>query len=1072
MENQQPSEDEHWIAFTIRNFERFGEVLHDRLDAVLYHFEEMGTKFMLITNLYDRDTDRIETLEKAKAKDLEQLSYCGTERQRHLLELHPPKQLIKRIGATAWDETAWRKERDKNWAALKYKPMTRDMEEVETFYAFDKFRRWRELGMPKGLGLEDIKVDTLSKYFLVLDNTFQENEYHIISDYFDISKDKYIGIPLMGMGLFQGIVWIVFDESETARFEDQATIKRLIKLFEYEYDHLLLVWDVTRKDINRRSITADAIKEVKEDNPIQTECRTKDYYDISQYYFEQRIEINDDVVARLRRQYQKTSQISILLDSYSHNISAHSLTTLGWWFRDRAEYIKYVEDKKLSGNAVLEDEYDTLEMLGRFDNPLIKHYNQLPRGSLSNELHRLFKFLLEKGAFWSAITRQTNFAGKLSSLFSILWYDFINNSLYLGTIANTEEINKVIINLTFFESENKPVDEPFINTKKIKKTPDGKLLDGTFAVVNFKEFDPDKAKLAEQSAFVQKGEMFNDFKQELENIRPFFPGALVGKHAFFTLIENEIRNVKHFEGDVLKSIQQNGLVLNITVHDRPVDSRQETPDTQYDLFKIGVFLKHPVQITAERFLRRIEDLSEDIVNDETFQPRLGGSSQDKICASMLMTNTFDKVEDKDTPLAEIYFPWIKMASSLICNDAEVVTDFEVSQRRFKEITGYTDNSNQGNMTPFDERFASETGPGYLKKYFHLWKGDDILNIQQEQDLPEADTLMNPVRFKFVALHNKQTSKKTFYKRNGIVRVIDAKKPVTDIVMAYQLWLKKMTHGEPAMVSFWEGNTPIAVIRYDDGRLRFYNYHQLRSFSTEEMEILNSYPHQMTLSIAHGSHLSAEKHRFNYRSHGEFISNFCEGKSLAKTESIEETKLYELFEAFITRICLFDRRIYKRFSNTEDGATSLDDETRQKYELQQARLELYRQQLNLDIRTEDKEDWLAIQERGFLKYNFVIVHLSFIESMGYKEVDIIRFIDEQILQGTPADQVDDSFILVITTGRGRRAWWDKMSEAGNQQYSRFTTFRPIESIIGAVEDALKLPDDINLKYNLVKLLFGS
>ena len=71
------------------------------------------------------------------------------------------------------------------------------------------------------------------------------------------------------------------------------------------------------------------------------------------------------------------------------------------------------------------------------------------------------------------------------------------------------------------------------------------------------------------------------------------------------------------------------------------------------------------------------------------------------------------------------------------------------------------------------------------------------------------------------------------------------------------------------------------------------------------------------------------------------------------------------------------------------------------------------------------------------------------------------------------QVRDNFVLVITTGRGRTKWWTKLSEEENySSYRRFTNFRPVESIISAIEDAVNRRDDIEVKYNLVKVMFGS
>lgn len=50
------------------------------------------------------------------------------------------------------------------------------------------------------------------------------------------------------------------------------------------------------------------------------------------------------------------------------------------------------------------------------------------------------------------------------------------------------------------------------------------------------------------------------------------------------------------------------------------------------------------------------------------------------------------------------------------------------------------------------------------------------------------------------------------------------------------------------------------------------------------------------------------------------------------------------------------------------------------------------------------------------------------------------------------------------------WWETIK--ANPEYARFTTFRPIESILSAMEDAMQVADDFDLKFNLTKLLFGS
>ncbi|HMQ46724.1 MAG TPA: hypothetical protein PKA00_07905 [Saprospiraceae bacterium] len=1045
--------DKKRIVFQIPEFNEFGEILHDRLHGILYHIEELIGKFTLITTMFDRDPERL--AQKVDVEnDLEGLLYAGTERQRYLLEGDDPIYYIKEfeVNGKIFDRDRWLKKRDPYWKSLKNKRVERSMKSIATFPIFDDFREGR-------LNETDIKVGKLSDYFSEINNPFKENEFPILSDYFDISKDKFIGIPLLGMGLFQGVVWIIFPEDKTAKFEDAATIKRIIKLFQIEYDNLAMDWDVKGPNITRKSIFEEVIKELNPRNPIQRYINIAKYYEINQFYHQERIKQNDAVLDRVKAQHYKTAIITILLDSFAHNISAHSLTTLSWWFRERSEY------QHKEGKAII-------EALGRDYNPIIAYTKLTKNRTLARELYPLFKFLLEKGAFWSSITRQTNFTGKTSSMYNVLWYDFVNNPLYLGTIANTEEVRKLHINITIFEAEIRHKDEPFKNTKVIKKSADGQLLNGTFAIVNLEDFRTESTD-SRESLFVETGALYQVLKEEMEEMKVFFTGGVVGKHAFFTLLENEIRNVKHYKGDVLKAIQRDGLVLNVSIHERPIDSESDILSPNPELFKIGVWLNHPVNIDEKLLVKRIEGLEADIVTNDTFQPKLGGNFQDKICASLLMTNTFDKVQDRESPLGKIYYPWIKTACYHIRADNASWREFEVSQRRYNTY-----------KAAFSERFASEAGWGYLKKYFHVWKGAEVLNVENAAKFSQQVALDNQARYRFVHLPEAADHNYNSLKAEGILRILRGGSAPENIETAYEKWLPiwMKEKGEDFVIDFKEGGTRVGRISYLNGVVRFENEAQVGQADSND-DLYDQYkaiPHRMSIAIEHGSHLTAEPDKFNYRSHGEFITRFCQGKNMHQVETISQEYLYELLESFGSRICIFDRRIYNRLytGHTHAKGQSHIQIDPAKLQLQLDRLELYRKNLHLNFQNELVDQFKQVQASpgGFLNYHFVVLHLSFIENMldaredKYGEDRIIDFIDEQILQGKAAEDVGDDFILIITTGRGRMAWWDKIKAA--PAYASFTTFRPIESIINTIEDALQKPDDMDLKYNLVKLFFGS
>lgn len=1060
--------------FVIRDFDEFGEILHDRLDGLFYYVEdfekdENAPRFMLITNILDRDSERIKKLREANSGEdnlEESLVYSGTLRQRKILEEKKPLNYIEQHGDSGYEEN-WKKERNSNWKALLNRKITREMEGVQTFEYFDEFRRGE-------LELSDIKIERLKDYFSINRNILKLNEEPIIADYFDIEKDKYIGIPLLGTGRFQGIVWIVFKDEEADRFKDTKLIKRLIKLFALEFNNLVMSWELSGKEL----LFQDAINQVDKDNPIQTECRVEEYYEIQKDYHDNRIKKNEEVLNSIRQQLLRTATITILLDSFAHNISAHSLTALSWWFRQRSEYMG--EGKEM------------LEALGRDLNPLVRHYKLVQiaatqnfphRPTLSQELYPLFKFLLEKGAFWSGITRQTNFAGKISSVYNILWYDFINNPLYLGTIANTEEVLKLHIQLTIYEKEERvDKDDWFRNTKIIKKTADGTLLDGRFATINLQDFELTKDPRA--STFVEKGPLYEALKPELEAMPAFFAGGVIGKHAFFTLLENEIRNVKHFGGETLTEIQRKGLTLNISIHERPFDSQNAREGDPAQLLKFGVWLNHPVNITSELLVKRIDNLDSDIIRPDTAKPRLGGNFQDKICASMLMTNSFNRTQDKSSLVGSIYYPWIKTAACLIRDDLDKRLEFEVSYRRYHPLKG----------NEFEEIFSSEKGMGYLKKYFHVWKGADILSIDRANTKANPADKENQARYRFLHLRNNSVEDYNQLKAEGIIRILDTPEKPENVEQAYHLWLSKwmksVSGSKDLVVDFFEGGktnedesngngTLIGRLTYEKGHARFENMEHLKSIDKDRRlyPIYKAIPQRLQISIAHGSHLSKNPEKLNYRSDGELIRHFCAGVPLKNAEMNNESEIFELIETFATKICIFDHRVHNRMYVGEASSKSSEEPLdAKKLEIQRKRLDIYRQHLRLDVRNETPEEWHTVQKQDFLGLHFLIVHLSFMESLKdaedkeYNEERIIEFIDDQILRGAPASSVKDNFVLVITTGRGREQWWETIKI--NPEYARFTTFRPIESILSTMEDAMQVADDFNLKFNLTKLLFGS
>jgi len=1023
--------------------ELFYDLLMDRLHAAAELF--LSKKFTLIINALPRNHETGVRIEVSRFEGVN-LGYAGVQRQRILLE--GGKEA--RVSGL-----------DKNWDWIKNSTFAvEEGEAVVSTQNYDMFRKGE-------YGLEDIQkvgMGKLSDYFkniLSPDGSgqpteAQENEYPILNHHFDIKEYRYLSLPLIQFAEFDGIVHIIYHDDDHKQFVKitntgreeirKDTIGILIKLFSREYEGHILDWDIVEGEKYKEQSLQDALTDQlylaysrekdKKYNPILEELGYREYYRLHRLYFLDRITLNKEVPETIRKQYNQIAIMSILIDSYAHNISAHSLTALEWWFKQRAELLEKRER--------LEEVFD-----GDFaDIPLITSGQPL-----DNEIHPLLRFLLDKGAFWTGLTRAHNFGGKISSLYSVLWHDFVNNPLYLGTIAFSEEILKLNINITFLKRVKEEAGVRF--KKKVE-------LDGKFVSIDLSQFIG--ASLPEEdlskSRFILPGKQYAAIKARLKECKAFFPGGVVGRHAFFTILENEIRNVKHFPPKELKRMKRDGLTLNISIEE---DNYDDSDKATY--YKIGVWIKNPVDLDKDLVFKRLNNLWGDIITEETNRPKLGGIFQDKVCAAMLFTNSFASVQDKQDKRGKRYYPWVKVGSSpnLKYKKGDIIEDIELTARRyflpeFEESKGF-----------FEDIY--EPHWGYYKKFFHLWKGENIYQPKDPKNL--GGDWENLSRFRFVHLPEDAGLAFNKCREAGIIRIIHEN--AGDSETAYRLWLNQWMAGKtPEGRAYFSFNVkPIdkaqfqlsALLEWAHKGAHFYNNRKHQQLLIEKH---NNSPME-ELNLLHGTEKSAPKGEgiCRFRSHGILQQYFCGSKAIREAE-LSPALAAELFETLATRVCIFDNRLANR--------------------MEQANKEVIKSQLHCEIHTEDVEQWLAIQKEGFNRFHFLVVHLSFIEAFRdkngkkkYSEDDIGAFIQEQVLQGKPADK---NFILAITTGRGRTQWWTKLKEQDDKNeekgtsppsglpYGAFVTFRPVESLIAAVENSIGMKDDIELKYRLVKILFGS
>lgn len=121
---------------------------------------------------------------------------------------------------------------------------------------------------------------------------------------------------------------------------------------------------------------------------------------------------------------------------------------------------------------------------------------------------------------------------------------------------------------------------------------------------------------------------YTALKEALANRCASFPGDLVGKHAFLTILENEIRNVKHYKGEALRQMHAEGWTLIFPSRKPP----GKPGSGSHELYKTGIWLETPTVLKKGRdsemsplITRKFNALRGDVMNstEGEFLPRLG-----------------------------------------------------------------------------------------------------------------------------------------------------------------------------------------------------------------------------------------------------------------------------------------------------------------------------------------------------------------------------------------------------------------------------------------------------------------
>ena len=1048
---------------------------------------------------------------------------------------------------------------------------------------------------PKMIGQAEkdfTKAEHTIKNFLNAENFLMGN----LVEGYEPESCAFMPLPIVCRGDLVGIIYYIYDKKKSrAKNQEGLNLKQYFRLlilhatqaYEtiWQYADFNLYTNKSKEPLkNYQEIFQDvgvdfysfgsppsSFRKIITANGFLMNLGYDDYY---RRFARSLIQVNE-TLSKANNARVKSAIISIIVDSFAHNIGAHSLVALKWWFENRAKiagkkfkFNKYpltelgpseINAELLAHFASKREFYSIFQGSHNSFDPkkvsLLDVIRFMPEELESNMLcfrnrtgqetivrfpipiahseYHFFNYLRDKSAFWSGVTRDAMFSGQVKSWIDLL-REFLNNTLFLGTITHSEGINRIRVYLELIDAEGKIIEGGEyveVNLEIIRKEKADEIEDALRPEPN--PSSKEKTRVYSDYAFLREGENYSNLRSALEKLGGvFLPNGVIGQHALYTIWENTLRNIKHYKWK-LKDIQKTGILFYISIQEQGFLKREKYEygyTEEKKLFKVGAWLHHPQYLLNEEGVRVNEEsekfhqkgsiihahtqqLRQRIVN-EFGQAQLGGSSQDKVCAAMLMNNSFLSIDLMDAKLVKRhYFPYIFASSEPYVEAEQRVKGFQLQDTFLHKIY----RKDLANADPKKRRRAykeaviehieaAEAHPlGTIKKFFHLWKGESckLTSIDFEQ-INE-----NLSRFNIVAVNSQKgvpfegdqdknlqdEPQSALYRlRNqGITRVVEADEDILNMKdkarqadLAQEKWLGRWIGEAGQKIGLKiqkpgaNEHEPLGVIylQQEKGKqevrkwkLTYLNRKQYNSTDQLPEEELAGFA---KLNLAHGMDHQMRADYCRIRTHGSFMQDIYRdydfdsddpyGKpNMAKAKFPYLAKPAKLFETLLTHITIFDNRIHERLPKTQSLSINPFKD--------QLRLNIYPEDTNLFFKKRDQ----FLTQKG----HFLIMHLSFLESIPvkkninvtYKESQVKEFYHEELAkyyrQGISSSQspLGDRFHLVIASGRGRGSWFEAVKHPQ-------ITFRPIEALVGAVEDGLMLKDDFQVKYNLCNVLFGS
>ena len=650
---------------------------------------------------------------------------------------------------------------------------------------------------------------------------------------FDLQNRYYFPLPIFALGKLVGVAYFIYDDSQ---FQQEgisnlyAYRKLLAPILTREYERLLfrrrqfapgllpedplegyqdIFYDLNIDYRFHSSAQHSLRKGIITGNDLLVDLGYEKYY---KNYAEVLINEGKDLV-RMEKARMKSSIKAIIADSYAHNVAAHSLVPLKWWFERRAqlmrkvftlkdgnkntslEAIELATQLKLDGAQFLTEEklefYQDMDVLSGsnfYDQSSLtqiwmeqghhlpldlltytgkeKDWNtgevrEIPQLAhlpfpVDYALHPYFEFLRDKSTYWSGATREVMFSGQIRGLFQLM-RNFVSNPLFLGTIAHSEGINYVKIKIEFLG-----------HTGKIE-------LAGDFCEVDLRGIKEVGIKGGNTHGFdfLRPGKDYKVLKEKLHDLdMVFLPGGVIGQQAIYTIWENTLRDIKHYKYEP-KYIQKEGLNLFISIQEVPFVKSNGERTSELPLYKIGAWLHHPQRLLmghrdkdspgSNPFLVSVlkyqNDHLQSRIYNENGKAKLAGTSLDKVNAALLLNNNFDSADDRSSfANKDQYFPYSFPSTEPYSLESAERKIGYLPKDSFLHPLFYPGNlpveeklnSYQKEMENYPNKDEDGNPLGLVKRFFHIWKGENCKVINSREEILNQGE-ENIARYKIVAI---------------------------------------------------------------------------------------------------------------------------------------------------------------------------------------------------------------------------------------------------------------------------------------------------------------------------------